>query len=275
MSLLPDHITKPLERLNRVYFSDPGRTISIPRGEMLVAQGEECHRLYLILEGALVAYREAETIRGTDLPVETVARKHEVFRAGPGSYVCVQAFFSRAFHSSNDIVAVDDTRLAYIDDTTQAEDEATYGTLEHQFIPVLMHELAARNMRMFSHATEKEEAQRLLQRAEMAATLGQLSAGIAHELNNAVGVITRRTEFVAEHMAEFLEEEDKLNAKLFRFGYEDTNFVAASELRSLARKYERELNLPQAAAKVLAHIIPDTKTLVKYGPDFVRHVKFN
>ncbi|MBR3943608.1 MAG: HAMP domain-containing histidine kinase, partial [Akkermansia sp.] len=52
-------------------------------------------------------------------------------------------------------------------------------------------------------------------------------------------------------------------------------FTAASELRTLARKYERELNLPQPAAKVLAHIIPDTKTLVKYGPDFVRHVKFN
>ena len=87
MSLLPEHITEPLERLNRVYFSDPGRTISIAKGEMLVAQGEECHRLYLILEGALVAYREAETIQGTDLPVETATRKHEVFRAGPGSYV--------------------------------------------------------------------------------------------------------------------------------------------------------------------------------------------
>lgn len=273
--MLPAHITEPLERLNRCYFSDSGRTISISKGEMLVAQGEECHRLYLILEGALVAYREAETIRGTDLPTETVTRKHEVFRAEPGSYVCVQAFFSRTYHSSNDIVALEDTKLAYIDDATQPIDEATYGTLEHQFIPVLMHELAARNIRIFGHATEKEEAQRLLQRAEMAATLGQLSAGIAHELNNAVGVITRRTEFVAEHMAEFLEEEDKLNAKLFRFGYEDTNFVAASELRALARKYERELNMPQPAAKVLAHIIPDTKTLVKYGPDFVRHVKFN
>ncbi len=272
--MLPAHITEPLERLNRVYFSDPGRTISITKGEMLVAQGEECHRLYLLQKGALVAYREAETLPGTDLPT-AMTRKHEVFRAEPGSYVCVQAFFSRTYHSSNDIVAVEDTTLAYIDDETPAVDEATQGSLEHQFIPVLMHELAARNIRIFSHATEKEEAQRLLQRAEMAATLGQLSAGIAHELNNAVGVITRRTEFVAEHMAEFLEAEDKLNAKLFRFGYEDTAFVAASELRALARKYERELNLPQEAAKVLAHIIPDTKTLVKYGPNFVRHVKYN
>ena len=186
--MLPEHITEPLERLNCTYFSDPGRTISISKGEMLVGQGEECHRLYLILEGALVAYREAEKFRDADLPTETVTRKHEVFRAGPGSYVCVQAFFSRVFHSSNDIVAVEDTRLAYIDDTTEPVDVEHYGSMEHQFIPVLMHELAARNIRMFSHATEKEEAQRLLQRAEMASTLAQLSAGIAHELNNAVGI---------------------------------------------------------------------------------------
>lgn len=181
---MPAHITEPLERLNRVYFSDPGRTISIAKGEMLVAQGEECHRLYLLQEGALVAYRQAENLPGTDLPA-AMARKHEVFRAEPGSYVCVQAFFSRTYHSSNDIVAVEDTKLTYIDDTTPAVDEEEYGTLEHQFIPVLMHELAARNIRIFSHATEKEEAQRLLQRAEMASTLAQLSAGIAHELNKA------------------------------------------------------------------------------------------
>ncbi|MBR1997794.1 MAG: cyclic nucleotide-binding domain-containing protein, partial [Akkermansia sp.] len=158
--MLPEHITQPLERLNRVYFSDPGRTISISKGEMLVAQGEECHRLYLLLEGGLVAYRQAETLPGTDLPA-AISRKHEVFRAEPGSYVCVQAFFSRTYHSSNDIVAIENTRLAYIDDTTPPVDEATHGTLEHQFIPVLMHELAARNIRIFSHATEKEEAQRL------------------------------------------------------------------------------------------------------------------
>lgn len=275
MNLLPEHITRPLERLNRVYFSDPGRTVSIEQGEMLVEQGGECHRLYLILEGTLVAYRQADTLIGSELPTETAARKHEVFRAGAGSYVCVQAFFSRTYHSSNDIVAVENTRLAYVDDTTEAVEAETYGTFEHQFLPVLIHELAARNLRIFSHATEKEEAQRLLQRAEMASTLAQLSAGIAHELNNAIGVISRRTEFVADNLATHLAEEDKENSKLFRFGYEDDTFTGAADLRKRARKYERELNLPQEAAKVLAHIIPDTETLVKYGPEFVRHVRNN
>ena len=126
-----------------------------------------------------------------------------------------------------------------MDDTTEAVEPERYGSFEHQFIPVLVHELAARNMRIFVHASAKEEAQRLLHRAEMAATLGQLSAGIAHELNNAVGVITRRTEFVAGHLEKFLAEDNKYNSQLFRYGYEDT------------------------------------ETLVKFGPEFVKHVRNN
>ncbi len=276
MPALPELITKALERLNRVYFLDSGRLHELAAGERLLAQGEPCRRIYLVLAGELVAYRSSDTLAGTNVPAEeTVARGHEVFRAGVGSYVGVQSFFSGAFHSNNHIFALQDTRLAYIDDTTEVIDEAEYGSLEHQFLPIIVHELVVRNSRILGHAAEKEEAMRLLQRSELAAMLGQLSAGIAHELNNAVGVITRRAEFVAGMLTTHLEEEDKRNAKLFRLGYEEDSIANAGEHRKLARKYERELNMGQEAAKVLAHIIPDTETLVKYGPEFVQHVKRN
>ncbi len=276
MPSLPDSINRALERLNRVYFHDSGRLLELVEGERLLTQGEPCHRIYLVLEGELVAYRSFDTLEGTNIPAEdTVGRGHEVFRAGVGSYVGVQSFFSGAFHSNNHIFALKPTRLAYIDDTTSVIDEEGYGTLEHQFLPIIVHELVVRNSRILGHAAEKEEAMRLLQRSELAAMLGQLSAGIAHELNNAVGVITRRSEFVANMLISHLEEEDKDNARLFRLGYEETSLTAAGEHRKLARKYERELNMGQEAAKVLAHIIPDTETLKKYGPEFVMHVKRN
>lgn len=275
MITLTEHIMQPLERLNRVYFSDPSRTLEFGQGEKIVGQGEECRRIYLILEGSVIAYHCSDTIEGSNLPEETAKRGYEVFRASAGSYICVQAFFSRYYHSSNYIIALEDTKVAYIDDTTEAVDVERYGGFDHQFIPVLVHELAERNSRIFSRAAEKEEAMRLLQRAEMAAGLSQLAAGIAHELNNAVGVISRRTEFVAQNLSKHLEEEDGENARLFRFGYDDESFVPAGELRKLSRKYERELNMPQEAAKVLAHIVPDTETLVKYGPEFVGHVRRN
>ncbi len=276
MATLPEHINRALERLNRVYFRDSGRILELAAGERLLTQGEPCRRIYLVLEGELVAYRSFDTLEGTSVPAEdTVGRGHEVFRVGVDSYVGVQSFFSGSFHSNNHIFALSETRLAYIDDTTEVIDEAEHGSLEHQFLPIVVHELVVRNSRILGHAAEKEEAMRLVQRSELAAMLGQLSAGIAHELNNAVGVITRRTEFVANMLTEHLEEEDKRNARLFRLGYEESSLVNAGEHRKLARKYERELNMGQEAAKVLAHIIPDTETLKKYGPEFVMHVKRN
>ncbi len=276
MPILPEQIIQSLERINQVYFRDSGRILELAAGERLLAQGEPCHRIYLVLEGELVAYRSFDTIAGTSVPAEdTVGRGHEVFRAGVDSYVGVQSFFSGAFHSNNHIFALTETRLAYIDDTTEVIDEAQYGSLEHQLMPIMVHELVVRNRRILGHAAEKEEAMRLVQRSELAAMLGQLSAGIAHELNNAVGVITRRTEFVANMLREHLEEEDRDNARLFRLGYEESDLINAGEHRKLARKYERELNMSQEAAKVLAHLVPDTETLVRFGPEFVQHVKRN
>ena len=72
---LPEHILEPLERLNRVYFSDAGRTVEFSKGDTVVQQDEECHRLYLVLEGELVAYRRAESVPGIELPAEVAMRK--------------------------------------------------------------------------------------------------------------------------------------------------------------------------------------------------------
>ncbi len=271
---LPEEIFQPLKRLNRIYFSDPDHIIELVKGGCLMSEGEETRRIYLVLKGALVAYRHAGPLDG-NLPEETDSRGHEVFRATFGSYVGVQSFFSRTFRASSSIFATEDTELAWIDDTASAVGEEEYGTFEHQFIPVIVYELAVRNMRILSHAVEKEEAVRLLQRAEMAATLGQLSAGIAHELNNAVSVITSRTEFVARGLANHLADSNVENSRLFLLGYEDKSFAGSAMLRPAARRYEKEYSLSQPAARVLARIAPDDSALEKLGADFIRHIERN
>lgn len=272
MVTLPPHITESLERLNRVYFCDPARTVEIPEGHRLVSQGEVCPCVYLILQGSVVAYRHAEQVQGTELPEDTAGRGYEVFRAGSGSYVCVQSYFSGARRCSTDIVALEPTRLAYVDDTTPLAEEEIYGNRAQQFLPVLIHELAMRNTRIFDRTTEKEEVIRLLHRAEMSSTLAQLTAGIAHELNNAVGVITRRVEFVAEQLRSCLGELGGVNAELFSLGYADDAVISPAELRSVARRYERRRNLSQPAAQVLAHIAPTEEALARCDKELVRRV---
>ncbi len=276
MISLPDHIMRPLKRVNRVYFTDPERILAVPAGGVLVRQDEECHRVFLVLRGTFVAYRRSERLEGSGLPGETQVRGHEVFRAEPRSYVCVQSFFSRSYHSSYYIVALEDAEVAYIDESVEAVEPEKYGTLEQQFMPVLVHELAARNYRIFTHVSEKEEAVRLLQRAEMASTLAQLSAGIAHELNNAVGVIGRRADFVAQNLAEFLDAGETGAAELFRMGLNEEAFVTAAELRGRAREMERNYDLPQDAAKVMAHAARDADEVKRRGgAKFVALVRRN
>ena len=272
---LSDNINRALERLKRVYFSDAGRTVELAAGEMLIGQGERTRRMYRIMKGSIISYREEDNQPSEHMPTESEGRRHEVFRADEGSFVCVQSFFSRAFRSSTSLYALEDTRLAYIDDTTPIVEQYEYGPFAQQFLPVVIHELAARNDRIFGRAAEREEAMRLLQRSEMAALLGQLSAGIAHELNNAVGVISRRTEFMAETLTTILEDQDKLNAQLFLKGYKDTNFLSASDLRPVVRHYERDLGMSQDAARVLAHIAPTDDEYRKLSWRFVRNVKRN
>ena len=183
---LSDNINRALERLKRVYFSDAGRTVELAAGELLIGQGERTRRMYRIMERSIIYYREEDNQPSTHMPTESEGRRHELFRADAGSFVCVQSFFSRAFRSNTSLYALEDTKLAYIDDTTPIVEQYEYGPFAQQFMPVVIHELAARNDRIFGRAAEREEAMRLLQRSEMAALLGQLSAGIAHELNNAV-----------------------------------------------------------------------------------------
>ncbi|MBQ2813409.1 MAG: GHKL domain-containing protein [Akkermansia sp.] len=272
---LSDNINRALERLKEVYFSDAGRTVELAAGELLVGQGERTRRMYRIMEGSIISYREEDNQPSEHMPTESEGRRHELFRADAGSFVCVQSFFSRAFRSNTSLYALENTRLAYIDDTTPIVEQYEYGPFAQQFLPVVIHELAARNDRIFGRAAEREEAMRLLQRSEMAALLGQLSAGIAHELNNAVGVISRRTEFMAETLTSILEAQDKLNAQLFLKGYEDTTFRSASDLRPAVRHYERDLGMSQEAAKVLAHIAPTDAEYRQLSWRFVRNIKRN
>lgn len=47
--------------------------------------------------------------------------------------------------------------LAYIDTATPAVDVEHYGTLLEQFVPAIVHELAARNTRVFDRTAERKK----------------------------------------------------------------------------------------------------------------------
>ena len=254
MIIEQEEFQKKLKRINLAYFSDPDRIIAISRGNSVVRQGEQNKRLYLILSGSVVSYRHV--VKEDPETASTSHKIYKAFRAGPGDYLGVQSFFSGWFRSSSDLIAETDLELAYIDTTTPAVDVERYGTLLEQFVPAIVHELAARNTRVFDRTAEKEEALRMLHRSEMAATLGQLSAGIAHELNNSLGVLSRKTDFVLETLDNMFRQENAFRYTLYNKGLEGASSASTSEQRRLARQFEKNYGLSQDVAKALA-LIPD------------------
>ena len=233
MIIEQEEFQKKLKRINLAYFSDPDRIIAISRGNSVVRQGEQNKRLYLILSGSVVSYRHV--VKEDPETASTSHKIYKAFRAGPGDYLGVQSFFSGWFRSSSDLIAETDLELAYIDTTTPAVDVERYGTLLEQFVPAIVHELAARNTRVFDRTAEKEEALRMLHRSEMAATLGQLSAGIAHELNNSLGVLSRKTDFVLETLDNMFRQENAFRYTLSALNTVQSNGKLWTAFKNLQR----------------------------------------
>jgi hypothetical protein len=137
----------------------------------------------------------------------------------------------------------------------------------------MVYELALRNSRLLEKAADKEVALNRMHRSEMTATLGQLAAGLAHELNNAIGVISRKTDFVATFLEETLEKRLPDEYHLFRLG-EDYHAIFSSEsYRNLTREYERRYRLSSSNAKILARMAPSVDDVEKLGKKFIKQLE--
>ena len=150
--------------------------------------------------------------------------------------------------SSVESLADTDIEVGYIDETVEAVDPEKYGSLIAQFVPTMDHDLPLLNRPVLEHAAEKEAAIHRMHRSEMSATLGQLAAGLAHELNNAVGVPARKTDFVSVLIEEFLRAIGKRESELFCLGRDNQAIYSSEDLRSRAREYERLFKISQPAA---------------------------
>lgn len=265
MTAEPLPYQKNLERINRVYFSDPTRRLFFRKGEIILRQDEPCKRLFLIVRGDIIAYQ-----RDRNSSDEV---RYEVFQASAGSYIGVQSFFSQRYAVSSEMVAETDVELAYIDTDVPAVEPEIYGSFVEQFTPAMLHELAARNSRVFTRTVEKEAALKRMHRAEMSATLGQLAAGIAHELNNAVGVLARKTDFVLDFVETALAERSKELLEIFRRGLNYSAVTSSEDVRRLAREFEDTYELPPDIAKVLVRIAGSRERAEELGKKFIANLE--
>ena len=240
------HQPKALQRIIDVYFREPERTIVVKAGTMVLRQDGFNDRLYLVKRGELSGYLQNDN---SDLTAR-------VFKVEQGMFFGVHSFFARTLVASTTVIAEKDSELAWIDLSTQAVEPGVFGSLSEQFMPVMVHELARRQMLAGIQALEKEKALQKLYAAEQMTTLGQLAAGIAHELNNAVGVLSSKTEGLQNAVCRFLDENKPEVSLFLDLGICDGQSSSSAEVRRRARELEEKYGLGREQARQLARAQP-------------------
>ncbi len=234
-----------LDALVRRYFNQMERRITVAAGSVLIEQAGYNDRLYFVLSGTLAGYYAEEDKR----PIQ-------VFSASEGAFIGVHSFFSGTWTASSTVIAQSDAELAWIERSTPAVDTAKFGPLTTQFMPVMVNELSRRQHRAMEEALAKEKALRKLHTAEQMSTLGQLAAGLAHELNNAIGVVSSKSERLESVILSLLEEVHPEASQFFDFGLLQGQKVSSSEARKRGRHFEKSYGLSRSLARDLARAVP-------------------
>lgn len=234
-----------LDALVERYFSDIERRITVASGSILIEQEGYNERLYYVLSGELAGFYSEDGKSQT-----------QVFSASAGAFIGVHSFFSGTWTASSTVIAQSDVELAWIERHTPVVAEEEFGPLTAQFMPVIVNELSRRQRRATQEALEKEKALQKLHTAEQMTTLGQLAAGIAHELNNAIGVVSSKSERLETVIMELLEEIHPEASQFFDYGLMQGQRVTSSEARTRGRHFEKQYALPKDLARDLARAVP-------------------
>lgn len=236
-----------MSALKKKYFYDSNNTISLEQGDYLVKQNETNKRLYLVLKGSVAGYLD----RGEQ-------RKQLVFHVDEDMIVGFHSFFSKTFLAYADVIAQEKTKLAYI----EYDDVSKGGSCAYleDFLPLLVNELSSRQLLTQELMQEKEAAMKKLYQSDKLATLGQLAAGLAHELNNAIGVIKGNSEWIAQRVSDYFKgTERKEIFSIFSKGFGKGQYLSSNEVRDKKRKIEKEFKLKTPLAKKIAKIDYDAK----------------
>ncbi|GAB4424046.1 MAG: ATP-binding protein [Bacteroidia bacterium] len=228
--------------LKQAYFSDPARRLHLAQGEVLLQPNELNDRLYLILEGEIAGYIESDE-----------GEPFEIFRSTAGMFVGVYSYFSDTHRSYATVQAEADSVLAYVDRNQPSIEDALGRSFAEHFLPVMVNEVYMRQLAAQRMSIANQMAMRQLYQSEKMATLGQLAAGLAHELNNAIGVIQRKSEWLSERMIEYFRAKDTKN--MFPFleeGFRRGQWLSSSEIRERKKELEKTFGLDPVTAKKLA-----------------------
>lgn len=234
--------TDHIQIIKAKYFDPLARQQELAASAVLLTPGQDNRRLFLVVEGLLTGYLE-----------DSDGDRFDIFTAGPDNLVGVYSFFSPTHQSYSTVVATEPTVLAVIDEEQVRQPGFDYPAFAADMLPAIVNEIYIRQLLAYRIHHERQETVRRLVQVEKMASLGQMAAGLAHELNNAIGVIRRNAETLADRLraqAAALGQGKWL--PWFERGLSQGQALSSEEVRSRRQTIEDSLGLTHRTAKKLA-----------------------
>lgn len=203
-----------IQEIDRTLSTPPRETFKA--GTILLEEGQHVENIWILLSGRVRLYRQLG-------PREVVFHSNTV---GPVIGLMAMANQRNSFFTCR---AATDIEVIPIDHANLLRALKESPLLQIHFVTVLLRSLIRRNRRavelqmevnklMKTLAGERDqlttaldqlqETQTLLVEQEKMATLGQLAAGVAHELNNPMAAIKRATDFLQEDVESISHHHD-------------------------------------------------------------------
>jgi signal transduction histidine kinase len=233
-----------IDWLRRIYFSNTDKRVALESGACLLKPNQHNERLFFVLKGTLVGYIE-----------DDLDERFEIFRSGEDKLVGAYSFFSKTHQSYSTVVAEGETIVAYIDKSDLEREDINYGEFAEHILPIVVEEIYMRQLLAIRVSMDRQNTIRKLNQAEKLAALGQMAAGLAHELNNAIGVIEKKSEWLVHRISEYVREKAKYGLyQYFEKGLNRGHGLSSKDVRQRKMELEKRYKIPPNQAKAIAKI---------------------